>query len=247
MNIIDIGARKEGKTTLALWQLIQRHRAIVVFDPRGMINGLIVHNPEELEEAIEQVRQLSAEDRKQRVIVYRFDSTNYSEEFAAFCSVVFPPNFTLGGFGVLIDEAGRLQTANSIDPNLARAIGQHPFEGQCEPGHEVTIVQTMHTLGGSWAQGRSLINELCMFRLTAPSDVKAIIEYTGHPELVEIIQNLPQYHYVRFINDRQPQGQPEYFVVSDPRQWFNGAVTTGQKKDVDKSPAWVSDAVVRVI
>jgi hypothetical protein len=253
MNIIVVGARKEGKTTLAMWLLSQRHKGIVVFDPRGMVEGEVVHDPQQLEEAIKNWSDhWDGDHRHQRQpIVYRFDSSDHDQEFTDFCSIIFPPRFTIGGFGVLVDEAGMLQGANSIHPELARAIKQHPMEGQCLPGEEVTIVQTMHVLGESWAKGRSLINELYMFRLTSPSDTKAIVEYTGKPELVEVIENLPQHHCVRYINDRQPAGTPEYIVMDDSDEWHIGATAndpkTLRRKGLDNSAVWASNSPVRVL
>lgn len=242
MNKIAVGQRVEGKTTLGMWDLRQRHRGVVAWDPRGMIEGIIVYSPEELQEAMR--RNGEEEDELSILpIVYRFDSTDPDREFQVFCSVVFPPNFTVGGFGVLIDEAGQLQGANSINPDLARAIKQHPTK---PPEEAITIFQTMHTLGESWAKGRSLIDEYYIFRLTAPSDLRAIEEFTGKPELVEIIINLPPHHCVKYFNSRRPAGQPEYIVMDNPEMW-HVPVTTLDEKRLDKNVAWRSNGPVQVL
>lgn len=235
MNKIAVGQRGEGKTTLAAYDLFQHHAGNVAFDPRGMIEGYIVTDPEDLDDAIREGKWIDRETERPRFIVYRFDTTDLAAEFEVFCEVVFPPGFPFGGFGCLVDEAGRLQTANSIHPALARAMTQHPIK---PPQESITIFQTMHTLGNSWAGGRSIIDELYMFRLTSPGDIKAIVEYTGHPELVEVVENLPPHCYVKYFNSRRPEGQPEYIIVEDSDSWHVPFTTTdekGRKKSVDNA------------
>lgn len=249
MNKIAVGQRGEGKTTLAMWDLRQRHKGIVGFDPRHMIEGNVVYDTEELEEKITEASEQQQSDGEVRdipPIIYRPDASNIDDEFTAFCDVVLPPHYPFGGFGVLIDEAGRLQTAQSAHPELARVITQHPLK---PPGHAISIFQTMHTLGASWSQGRSLIDELYMFRLTAPGDVKAILDYTGDPALVDIIRDLPQHVCIRYWNSRRPPGAPQWVIMDDPKVWHIRATIHDEKgkKVLDSQTEWVSDGPVRVL
>jgi len=237
MNIIAVGSRGEGKTTLAMSTLSEKHDGIVVFDPRGMIDGVICWGPDELEKAIDEQKW------KDAPLVYRYDSLDNDDEFSAFCSVVFPPNFPRGGFGCLVDEAGWLQGPNSIHPDLGRAIKGHPQQPE---EFAITLFQTMHTLSESYGKSRSLIDEYYFFRLTSPNDTKAIVEFTGKPELAEIVRNLPQHHYVRYFNSRRAAGEPEYIIVDDPESWHLAA-TEPDKKKLDKHGAWESNSSLKVL
>ena len=246
MNILIIGTRDEGKTTLAMFKARERHDAVVAFDPRGMIKGYVVRSPEELEEAIEERKWINEEWRsdgepKIRAIVYRVDSPLVDEAFDDFCSQVFPPNFPRGGFSVVIDEAGWLQNPQYMTPQLFRAMKGHPTE---PPDEEVTIIQTMHTLSESYAKTRSLINEYYLFRLKAPGDVRAVEALTGIENLPEILAELPRHHFVRYINSRVPEGAREWEIVSDSDSWNIGAVQMGAKKTLDKDSEVVSNAHV---
>jgi hypothetical protein len=238
MNILIIGTREEGKTTLALFKGLERHDAVVAFDPRGMIDGYVVRSPDELEEAIKDHKwivdgegwQGNGKTKRLQPIVYRCDGPDLESAFEDFCSVIFPPNFPRGGYSVIIDEAGWLQTANSINDQLFRAIKGHPTQ---PPEEEITIIQTMHTLSESNGKTRSLINEYYLFRLKAPGDTKAVQELTGIEDLPEILKSLSQHHFVRYINSRVPAGQSEWEIVSDSESWNIGAVSMGAKMPLD--------------
>ena len=54
MNSIAVGSREEGKSTLALYLAYSSHKAVFVFDPRGIFGGHVVHSGEELEQAFDE-------------------------------------------------------------------------------------------------------------------------------------------------------------------------------------------------
>ena len=211
MNIVCCGRREEGKTTLAMHIARKHHRGVVVFDPRGMINGTIVYGSSELEDAIEGGMWQNGP------IVYRYDSGDANSEFDEMCSVLFPPQFTKGGFSLVVDEAGQLQTAHSINENFIRAIKQHPTSPLRE---SVTIIQTNHRLAEFHGASKSLMNELYIFQTTYDLDLRTLEQHTGLPQMSEIVKNLPQHHCVRYLYGRQPNNK-QYEVWDNPLIWFN--------------------------
>ena len=62
----------------------KRHAGIVVFDPRGMISGIVVWGPDELHNAIEKKAW------KDGPLVYRYDGSSHEEEFASVTEVLIP-------------------------------------------------------------------------------------------------------------------------------------------------------------
>jgi len=220
MNINICGRREEGKTTLAMYLARQRHKGIVVFDPRGMIQGVVVYGPDELQDAIERKAW------QQGPIVYRYDGADHKEQFGQVTEILFPPRFPLGGFAFIIDEAGMMQGFNSIDENLARVVKQHPTF----PANEaVTVIQTNHRLSEFNGTCKALMNELYIFQTTHPRDLDALAEHTdGQQEISEAVKALPRHCCVRYKYGRQAEGISQWELWNDPSVWYvrtTGAAT----------------------
>src|ERR1035438_6457449 len=185
MNSIAVGGREEGKTTLALWLARQSHLAVFVFDPRGIFVGEVVYSPEELQAAIDRHAEEGWTDDP---IVYRFEG-DPEEAFAEMSGVLFPPQFTRGGFALIIDEAGELQGANRICDELRRVVSQHPTDktpGRA-PEDRVHVIQTSHRLAEYHGKIKTCLNDLYIFRTRNPRDLDALDDFTGEPELREIV------------------------------------------------------------
>lgn len=211
MNIINVGRRKEGKTTLAKHLAFRSYAGVVMFDPRNMISGVVVSSGDELELAIEQGAW------RDGPLVYRCKSLDTETEFAEVCSVLFPPNFSKGGFAFVIDEAGLLQSAHSINPDLLRIIKQHPTD---PPNESVAVIQTNHRMSEFNNSTKALLDELYIFQTTLPADLEVLDEHTGLPEVSEIVKGLPPHHCVRYLYGRQPLGASQYEVWDDPSIWY---------------------------
>lgn len=215
MNIITCGRREEGKTTLAMFLARKYHKGIVVFDPRGMIGGIIVYNVDDLECAIEEGEWNNGP------IVFRYDEGDPEEKFEELCEVLFPPRFSLGGFSLVVDEAGFLQNPQYINKAFSRAIKQHPTEATGPIHESVAIIQTNHRLADFNNTCKALMNELFIFQTTLTGDLKTLDEHTGGSrEISSIVQNLEQHHCVRYLYGRQPKGMKQYEVWNDPSAWF---------------------------
>jgi hypothetical protein len=226
LNINVCGRREEGKTTLAMYLARQRHTGIVVFDPRGMIQGVVVYGPDELRDAIERRAW------EKGPLVYRYDGADHKQEFANVTEILFPPRFPVGGFAFIIDEAGLLQGPNSIDENLARVVKQHPTF----PAREsVTVIQTNHRLAEFHGASKALMNELYIFQTTHPGDLEKLSEHTdGEQAIAEAVKTLPRHHCVRYKYGRQAEGVSQWELWNDPHVWF--VQTTGPetgKKGLD--------------
>jgi hypothetical protein len=214
MNIVIVGRREEGKTTLAKF-VCRRYKAKIFWDPRAMIgcepNGVIVCSADDLEIAIEEG------DWRGGPIVYRPESGDVEGEFAEVCGVLFPPKFTRGGFAFLIDEAGDLQNAHGVSPDLKRVIKQHPT---FPPQESVMVVQTNHRLAEYNNSCKALLDELYIFQTTLPGDLKTLEEHTGMPEIIPIVKTLPHHHCVRYLYGRQSSGRAQYEIWDDPTYWY---------------------------
>lgn len=212
-NIICCGRREEGKTSLAIAIAKQRHSAVIAFDPRAMIVGVPVYGVDDLEEVIKDGTW------KEHVISYRFDSGEVDVELEELCDFLFPPRFTKGAFALVVDEAGsrKIQTFNSINPALDRAVRQHPTK---PPQFAVTIIQTSHRLADFHGASKSLMDELYIFNTSSPRDLMALEEHTQMPEVSEIVRELPKHHCVRYLYARQEAGIAQYEVWDDPAAWY---------------------------
>lgn len=218
MNILVVGRRREGKSTLALYLAKRSHKAVIVFDPRGMFHGEVVNSGEELEAALQE-RQSHGWNRPEdeTPIVYRYDGTDPDGAFDEMAAVLFPPQFTRGGFALIVDEAAELQGPMQINPQLRRAVAQHPFEGDMR----VTIIQTSHRLTEYHGKAKSLVDELYIFRTTNPRDLAMLLEYTGEPQAEEEVKDLPKHHVFLFKFARQDDGVNQYEVWDDPTVWYS--------------------------
>lgn len=212
----------------------QRHAGVVVFDPRAMIQGIVVFGPDELHDAIERKAW------REGPIVYRYDSTDHNAEFGEMTQVLFPPRFPVGGFALIIDEAGLLQTANSIDENLARVVKQHPTF----PAREsVTVIQTSHRLSEFHGASKALMNELYIFQTTHPRDLETLADHTdGEAAIAEAVRQLPRHHCVRYKYGRQEAGVSQWELWDRPEAWF--VPTVGGASGLDTNKELVVDPSV---
>lgn len=207
MNLIVCGRRHEGKSTLSLHLARQTHgRAVVVFDPRGIFEGLRCADSGELEAAIR-------EGLFERELLTFTPEGTVEEGFDDLCTVLFPPRFTRTNFALVIDEAGQLQTSHSSRPSLARAVAQHPL-------HSISIIQNTHRLPELHGKSKSLMDDLFLFWATHPGDLEGILEYTGEPELVETVSRLPLHHCVHYSYRRTAEGQ-QWKTLDKPEEWYH--------------------------
>lgn len=232
MNIIVCGRREEGKTTLAMFLARHHpkagHEGVVAFDPRGMLDGHIVYGSGELEDAINDKLWKSGP------IIYRYDSGDPNTAFSELCDILFPPQFTKGGFSLVVDEAGQLQTAHSINEQFLRAIKQHPTEPHREA---ITIIQTNHRMAEFHGGCKALMEELYIFQTTDPRGLQALEEHTGLPEMSEVVKNLPQHHCVRYKYGRQADNK-QYEIWDNPLVWYSNikSLQIGDKPPIESNP-----------
>lgn len=218
MNSICVGGREEGKSTLSLWLAYRTHAAVIVFDPRGMYEGVVVQHAYELENALDEQAHMIAENPTVNVppVVYRFDYMTAEDAFTEMSVVLFPPQFTRGGFALVVDEAGELQGANYINPALKRAVAQHPLKGELQDH----IIQTSHRLAEYNGKVKTCLDDLYIFRTRNPRDLRALEDFTSEPELVRIVQDLRKHHLIHYKFARQDDGQNQFEIWTDPTQWF---------------------------
>lgn len=214
MNLIVCGRRLEGKSTLSLKLARDQHRGVVVFDPRGMFAGCRCSDAAEVAEAI----QDRAWESLPIVLTPEGDTL---DGFAALCDVLFPPQFTLSDFGLVIDEAGMLQSSHSSHPALARAVAQHPHRG-------ITIIQNTHRLPEIHGKSKALMDDLYIFKTMHPGDLATLLDFVeGDSEVIELVQGLPPHHCIHYTYRREAGAQWE--LLDRPEAWYNPI----QKEEAD--------------
>ena len=209
-NINIVGRRLEGKTTLAMYLAKRKYKARVAWDPRCMLRGVLIYNVDDLQLAIDQ------REWEKDTLIYRPISGEVNTEFHEFCGVLFPPHFTYGGFALVVDEAGELQNAHGINPDLVRIVKQHPTS---PPEQGVMIIQTNHRLAEFNNSCKALLDELYIFQTTLPGDLDTLEKHTGLAEVTPIVRTLPKHHCVRYLYGRQDVGVEQYEVWDNPEMW----------------------------
>lgn len=207
MNLIVCGRRLEGKSTLSLWLASKYSRGIVVFDPRGMYSGTRCSTADEVVEAIHEskVRQISYP-------IVLTPEGDMMDGFSELCEVLFPPQFTLSDFALVIDEAGQLQSAHASHPGLTRSVSQHPHHG-------VTIIQNTHRLCEIHGKSKALMDDLYIFKTTHPGDLAALLDFVeGDREVVEQVATLPVHHCIHYSYRREAGEQWE--LLDKPELWY---------------------------
>jgi len=206
MNVLVCGRMKQGKTTLAVWLALQFSPGVVIWDPRHMIAGLnYVHNPDELQQAIDE------EVWERGPIIFRPDGLHVEEDFDGMCSILFSPPERYAQWALIIDEASQLQKPQSINPQLDRAVRQHP--------RTVLVIQTTHSLQDWHRSSKDLMSQLYIFRQQGRS-LEAVVDYCdGDEEFREVVRTLPDHWLVRYDFEAQ-QGQAQWEVWDDPSMWY---------------------------
>ena len=206
-NQLVCGRIKEGKTTFAIFLARQFSDGILIWDPRHMIaGGSYVSDAEELEDAIQE------EEWRKGPIVFRPDALHLTEDFDAMCEVLFTPPDRFDNFALIVDEAADLQSAQRIQPHLARALKQHP--------RTVLVIQTAHSLQDWNRPSKDLMNDLYCFKLIGRSAL-AVVDYCdGSEELETTIKTLPRHHLVH-VSFEGGTDEEEFEVLDKPEEWYS--------------------------
>lgn len=179
---------------------------MVIFDPRGMFSGFRCDTADEVADAI-QAREW------ERSVIILTPEGDPMDGFAELCDVLFPPQFTLSDFGLVIDEAGMLQSSHSSHPALARAVAQHPHRG-------ITIIQNTHRLPEIHGKSKALMDDLYIFKTTHPGDLATLLDFVeGDSEVIERVQTLPPHHCIHYTYRREAGAQWE--VLDRPEVWYS--------------------------
>lgn len=223
-NILVCGRIKQGKTTLAIFLAHEHSPGVIVWDPRHMQKGYIIHPPiaENLEDAIQEKKY-----HEQPIVIW--PSGNLEEEFDEVCSVLFnpPERFSgngkdSGGFALVVDEAADLQKANSITNSLRIAVKQHP--------RSVVVIQTTHSLQEWNRSSKDTMSHLYCFRLQGRSLTYAV-EYAdveNEEEFETEIRSLPEHYYVHVDFESIP-GAPAFEVCEPLHASVVTAISEGRK------------------
>lgn len=176
-----------------------------------MIDGHVVYTSGDLEAALDDGIYEDGQP-----IVYRFDHGDVNQAFSDMAMILFPPQFTRGGFALIVDEAGELQGPQTINPDLRRAIAQHPTDGEMR----VHILQTSHRISEFNGKTKTCLDYLYQFRTNNPRDHQALVDFTDDPSIVDVVRELPPHHCVRYQFGRREDGGAQWQVWDDPTMWY---------------------------
>lgn len=205
-NVIIIGRRREGKTTLAVHLALTSGKGIVIFDINSQVeikNSIIVCELEGFHELM----MLSSKERP-RIIIYRpiggAQSGALDAEFSEVAKVLWVSGHN---YVFLVDEAHWLQTPQQANEMLETYIRM--------ADSSVTLIQTVHTLSDTWTRGRSLASDIIMFQLTRSADLKAVQAEFGE-DVSEQVKALPLHHYIHVDLDSHKTTK-----VDNPASWYH--------------------------
>jgi hypothetical protein len=166
-----------------------------------------VSNGEELQD------EINHESWIKGPIIFRPDARRVNEDFEELSNVLFDPpeKYSSAGFAIVVDEGAQLQSANRIDPNLDRAVRQHP--------RSVLVIQTTHSLQDWSRPSKDLMSYLYCFRQVGRS-LKAVVDYCdGDEDLEETIRSLPHHWCIRYSFEAI-QGEETWVLINKPESWY---------------------------
>jgi hypothetical protein len=225
MNILVIGERGQGKSTLALFlaeriqERIGTPLPVVIFDPKRTFVGIphtddlgvfedMLENPDGARAiAFQPGINMDADD----------DADEMIEEFSSFFDTM-GINYHLGvregairnnlpPVVLIVDESWFLQGGNRAHPKLQWIV-------RLADKKNFYMIQCSHCPKDFAKRIRSQVDELYLFREWLPEDIDIVREWCGHT-VADIVANLPNHHVVRY-----ELGSHEYQVWTHPEGWF---------------------------
>ena len=224
MNVLDVGTRGVGKSTLALYQAKQWGGTTIIFDPRGSYRyvGLQCPDVDTLMQHLETADYVDPKTGEALPLVYHVDADPVAS-FDDLCGAIFPPRFEgfQGRVALIVDESRNLQSPHFISPSLDRVVGQAPI-------NDVLIIQTTHEIKEWNSKSKSVMDEMFLFYQKGPANRRLIAEYCGE-EVAEIVcdqfrpssDDDPKKHYLVRYSYRRMFESREWEVWQDSSVWHS--------------------------
>jgi len=191
MNVLVIGRRGLGKSTLAMWKADELNGNQIYFDPGNQFQNvdLKTYDLKEFQERLE-----NWPEDESFVISYVPPKGNVEAWWNLFASTVW--DFTgvhdgASSFVLVIDEAHRIQSPQTINDNLDEFIRRSPRRerGDANP---IDIIQTTHLPQDLFRVSWSESDYVYFFNVFDKRALKAIDEQYGTkiPNVTELVSNL---------------------------------------------------------
>lgn len=215
-NILIIGRRRQGKSTLALFIARRRHKTIVIWDPNSQYNGF--HTLYSLDELAEWI---AGEDHGE--VVFRPDPTDLEDQFEGFVDLLWGQ----GNYALIIDEASTVQTPHSIHGQLERIMRQAPRDGAKNRSGQlvdVTVIQTTHRPTDLHMICRALATDVFIFQQTLLKDLQRVSDQWGE-DVAAQLPELERWHCIHVYTDLD--GRQQYKRWDDPTKWHIAIASGG--------------------
>lgn len=220
MNILDIGRRGLGKSTLAAFQASELNPNQLYFDPGNQFHhvDLKTHDLVELQEELEHWPEDEA-----YVISYVPPRGNVEVWWNSFAATIW--DFTgqhegASSFVLVIDEAHRIQSPQTINDWLDEFIRRSPRRerGDANP---IDIIQTTHLPQDLFRVSWSESDFVYFFNVFDKRALKAIDEQYGEkiPNVKELVSNLksPRTGGREVLEIESETGQ--YRIITNEAEW----------------------------
>lgn len=238
MNILVIGRRGEGKSTLSLFlaRRIQNARnahTIPIFDPKRTFNS-VPHTADigEFEELLETNSDAVAYQPYASTSDERKSGDEVASEFSTFFDAIgidyhfglrdTASRENLGAVILIVDEAWFIQAGQSAHPKLERIV-------RLADSKNFYLIQAAHRPKDFATRIRAQVDEFYFFRQWLAEDLEIIREWCGE-DVARIVETLPPHHVLRY-----DVATREFSLWNDPKAWYSDLSAEAQCPKTTKS------------
>jgi hypothetical protein len=241
VNLIDIGRRGLGKSTLAMHQAEQLNSHQIYFDPGDQFQAAasrattVAEFQKLMDQDKDAPKDFHGEDWPAS-IAYVPPSSNVEAEWDAFAKCLWEYTGThedAASYCLVIDEAHELQSSQAINDWLARFIRRAPRRERNDP-NPVDLIQTTHNPQDLNRLTFSQADEVYIFNMFDQRALKAIQEQFGEEVAVEVPQLRTPKRGGRDVLVVEVETN-EYRVIDDPKEWQTNIRTPKKPVDVEVS------------
>lgn len=212
-NIIIIGQRRQGKTTLAVAVASTKSDTIIVWDPNDNVRSAAFESVRPNAHwggslrTLEQFMESAAADpgKIHMARVGPVEQGDIEAHFAATAEVLW--GWT--DYAFIVDESPLLQKPSRLDASLDRFIRRSPAD--------VYVIQTCHRMFELHALSRYLVDEVILFRLELPRE-RQLIGQQFHEQLAAEVAELGDREYAKWYRDNV--GRTDYYRQPNAAVWY---------------------------
>jgi hypothetical protein len=231
MIALAIGRRGLGKTTLAEWRASKSNRNRAAFDPRGQYKSFAVQTSD-LEKVEKQFDRdwtddnpLSLAYRPPKVIQEdgSLDERELESHWNRFAHLLWQYTGEDDGcasYCLIVDEAHNLQSPQAVNGWLSTYVREVPTRER-EDRNPVDIIMTSHRLQDFHGSVTSQVNEIYIFNMIKPRDLKVVADEWGE-DLAARVRSLrtprskPPGRDVLFIDPETGESR----LIDNPGEWY---------------------------